>query len=386
MRIIKNRTFNKLSKPLRILSILRGRWDEQRSPSLQALADLGHQVVYVDKILDLDDYYKLVRKIDFDIILFWGSSLQNFLNSFPGKFFLEEINLPYISMWTDNTIKHMHLLKELNTPLHLGMFVPDTRVIEQLNSLGWDNVFYLPPWHIDPSVFKPQRPNPKINREISFAATFNPYLAEKTKWRAGWDEKMKNVGDSIVKLSRETSGHVDVFDFLDDEWDVYSTEFSEISHAMYFEQKSISREQLIIKLGDLEVEITGMGSAQSNQSNVKMGKGLEWWNLSPLFCSSTINLNLTPWPRSCHHRMFQISASGAFVLSDWKDDAVKLYEPDKEAVYFKDMNEVPDLIQYYLEADEERVKIARAGRKRFLSEHTVNHRMSELSEKLYELL
>ena len=93
MRIIKNRTFNKLSKPLRILSILRGRWDEQRSPSLQALADLGHQVVYVDKILDLDDYYKLVRKIDFDIILFWGSSLQNFLNSFPGKFFLEEMKM-----------------------------------------------------------------------------------------------------------------------------------------------------------------------------------------------------------------------------------------------------------------------------------------------------
>ena len=50
------------------------------------------------------------------------------------------------------------------------------------------------------------------------------------------------------------------------------------------------------------------------------------------------------------------------------------------------MSEVPDLIKYYLEANEERLKIARAGRKRFLSEHTVNHRMSELSEKLYELL
>ena len=50
------------------------------------------------------------------------------------------------------------------------------------------------------------------------------------------------------------------------------------------------------------------------------------------------------------------------------------------------MSEVPDLIKYYLGANEERLKIARAGRKRFLSEHTVNHRMSELSEKLYELL
>ena len=386
MRIIKNRTFNKLSKPLRILSILRGRWDEQRSPSLQALADLGHEVVYVDKILDLDDYYKLVKKIHFDIILFWGSSLQNFLNSFPGKFFLEEMNLPYISLWTDNTIKHLHLLKEMNTSLHLGMFVPDTRVIEQLNSMGWYNVFYLPPWHIDANIFKPQPPNSKINREVSFAATFNPYLAERTKWRAGWNEKMNNAGNSIIKLSREINGYVDVFDFLNHEWDVNSEQFSRISHAMYFEQKSIIREQLIKQLDDVEVEITGIGSAQSNQSNVKMGEGLEWWNLSPLFCSSAINLNLTPWPRSCHHRVFQISASGAFVLSDWKDDAVKLYEPDSEVIYFKDMSEVPELIKYYLGANEERFKIARAGRKRFLSEHTVNHRMYELSKKLYELL
>ena len=111
-----------------------------------------------------------------------------------------------------------------------------------------------------------------------------------------------------------------------------------------------------------------------------MGEGLEWWNLSPFFCSSIINLNLTPWPRSCHHRVFQISASGAFVLSDWKDDAVKLYEPDSEVIYFKDMSEVPELIKYYLGANEERFKIARAGRKRFLSEHTVNHRMYELSK------
>ena len=280
----------------------------------------------------------------------------------------------------------MHLLKELNTPLHLGMFVLDTRVIEQLNNLGWHNVFYLPPWHIDPSIFKPQTRIPKITRKVSFAATFNSYLAERTKWRAGWDEKMNNMGVSIVNLSRETNGYVDVFDFLNGECDVYSKEFSGISHAMYFEQKSISREQLINQLVDVETEITGIGSAQSNQPNVKMGQGLEWWNLSRLFCSSTINLNLTPWPRSCHHRIFQISASGAFVLSDWKDDAVKLYEPDKEVIYFKKMSEVPDLIKYYLGANEERLKIARAGRKRFLSEHTVNHRMSELSEKLYELL
>jgi len=52
MKILKSRTGNKLSRPLRVLSILRGRWDSQRAPALQALADIGHDVVYIDQILN----------------------------------------------------------------------------------------------------------------------------------------------------------------------------------------------------------------------------------------------------------------------------------------------------------------------------------------------
>ena len=63
MRIIKNRTGNVLPRPLRILSILRGQWDGQRAPALQALADIGHEVVYVDELLELDGYRKLVQRI-----------------------------------------------------------------------------------------------------------------------------------------------------------------------------------------------------------------------------------------------------------------------------------------------------------------------------------
>ena len=69
MNIIKSRTGNKLSRPLRVLSILRSRWDGQRVPALQALADIGHEVVYVDQILNLDGYQKLIRKIKFDVVV-----------------------------------------------------------------------------------------------------------------------------------------------------------------------------------------------------------------------------------------------------------------------------------------------------------------------------
>jgi spore maturation protein CgeB len=386
MRIIKNRTGSVLPRPLRILSILRGQWDGQRAPALQALADIGHEVVYVDELLELDGYRKLVQRIKFDVAVLWGTSLVNLLSSFDGTFFIEEERIPYVSLWTDNTIKHLSLLKNINTPLHKGMFVADTRVIEQLRGLGWDNVFYLPPWHIDPDIFKPVTPRVDRICDVSFAATFHSYEAERKKWRGGWSSEMSATADTVIQKSRENINHVDVYDCIGDNWDVSSDEFNKISHAMYFEQKAIAREQLIHAVGAQEIHITGIGSVITDRANVIMHEGLDWNDLSPLFCSSVINLNLTPWPRSCHHRVFQISASGAFVMTDWREDAVALFEPDEEAVYFKSLQELPDLIDRYLKDPKKRKRIAAAGRRRFLNEHTAAHRMSELGAKLYELL
>ena len=386
MNIIKSRTGNKLSRPLRVLSILRSRWDGQRVPALQALADIGHEVVYVDQILNLDGYQKLIRKIKFDVVVLWGSSLVNLLQTFPETFFLEEEGVPYVSLWTDNTIKHQFFLKKINTPLHKAMFVPDTRVVEQLKGLGWRSVFYMPPWHIDSKIFRPVDPSSELACEVSFAATINSYVAERSKWRDGWEPDMHLVADVVIQQCRKTKDYADAFDLLGNELDAGSIEFNKLSHALYFEQKALAREQIINSIGGREIHIVGIGTAITNRSNVIMHEGRDWHDLSPLFCSSGINLNLTPWPKSCHHRVFQIAASGAFVLTDWREDAVDLFEPDKEAVYFKSMKELPDLIDRFKKAPRERARIAAAGRRRFLNEHTAAHRMKELSIKLYELL
>ncbi len=386
MRILENRTGNSLTRPLRILSILRGQWDGQRAPALQALADMGHEVVYVDEILPLEGYRKLVGRLAFDVAVLWGSSLQNFLNSFEEPFFLEEVGLPYVSLWTDNTIKHLSLLKNIKTPLHRALFVADTQVISQLKSLGWDNVFYLPPWHIDPEIFKPVAPVSDLSCEVSFAATINSYEAERAKWREGWSDEVNSAADKIIAMARDTKDHVDVFETIGKDWDPASDEFGKISHAMYFEQKALAREQLIHAMGSRELHIIGIGSAQTDRANVIMRKGREWHDLSPLFCSSAINLNLTPWPKSCHHRVFQIAASGAFALTDWREDSLALFEPDEEAVYFKSLDELPSLIERYLKAPDERARISAAAHRRFLSEHTAAHRMVELTNRLYDLL
>jgi spore maturation protein CgeB len=386
MRIIPNRTGTTRARPLRILSLLRGRWDEQRAPALQALADLGHEVVYVDEILPRDGYRALVRKLNFDVAVLWGSSLQNFLMTDSEPFLLDELGLPYVSLWSDNPVKHLFLLKDLDTSLHRGLFIADTRVIEQLAALGYDNLFYLPPWHIDPDIFHPVDPDPNLACSVGFAATVNPYHAERQRWRMFWDRHMNAAADGVIAEVRRQRDHVDLLDSLNGAMDPRSLAFSLISHAMYFEQKAVVRELVVEAMAGRPLSITGIGSASNLPANVKLHSGRAWHDLSPVFASSLINLNCTPWPRSCHHRVFQTTASRALSVTDWREDAISLYEPDREVVYFRSLDELPEIVDRFTAEPAAARKIAEAGYRRFLAHHTAAHRMAEFSSVLEKLI
>lgn len=386
MKVLQGRHGAAPTRPWRILSLLRGQWDVQRAPALQALADLGHEVVYVDEVLGRDDYLKIIGRLDFDVAILWGSSLQNLLMTADTPFFLEEAGLPYVSLWTDNPLKHLFLLKDVMTPLHKGLFIADTHVIEQLRGLGFENLFYLPPWHIDEEIYRPVPPEPGLACDVGFAGTVYAVEAERRKWRAFWDYRMNAAADGVLAALRERGDHQDVFDHLAGDWDPFSLPFSLLSHAMYFEQKAVHRELLIQALGGRELHIVGIGTAPSEAPGVVMHPGMEWSELSRFYCSAAINLNATPWPRSCHHRLFQAAASGAFMISDYREDALSLFEPGTEAVYYHAFEELPELIDRYLAHPAEARAIAEAARRRFLAHHTAHHRMAELCRVLGDIL
>ena len=179
---------------------------------------------------------------------------------------------------------------------------------------------------------------------------------------------------------------MDVFDLLSKEVDPFSNNFSTLANAMYFEQKAIVREQIVEAIGNREIHITGIGSAEFENNNVFMHPGRRWDDLSRVFCSANVNLNATPWPRSCHHRIFQITASRALVVTDWRDDALELYEPDKEVIYYKSLEELPDILDHFKNHPKDKESVVEAGYHRFLACHTVERRMKEFSDKLYDIL
>lgn len=72
-------------------------------------------------------------------------------------------------------------------------------------------------------------------------------------------------------------------------------------------------------------------------------------------------------------RTMEIPACGVFMLAERTVEHRRLFEEDKEAVYFNHSLELLDKVRYYLEHEEERMAIALAGRKRCLDSGYSHH-------------
>ena len=112
-----------------------------------------------------------------------------------------------------------------------------------------------------------------------------------------------------------------------------------------------------------------------------------------IFNASKINLNLhssavpagiDPVSDFVNPRVFEVAACSAFSLVDARDELPPLMEPGKEIETFSSLAELREKADFYLRNPEKRNKIANAGRKRVLADHTFERRMVELLRVVIE--
>lgn len=106
-----------------------------------------------------------------------------------------------------------------------------------------------------------------------------------------------------------------------------------------------------------------------------------------LSCSKiTLNDHGEFAPYANNSRLYEATGMGALLITDWKQNLHELFEPGKEVVAYHSPEECVELVQYYLEHEEEREAIALAGQQRTLREHTYDQRVRELVEIVCEYL
>lgn len=115
-------------------------------------------------------------------------------------------------------------------------------------------------------------------------------------------------------------------------------------------------------------------------------------NNNPLYskgiCATKINLAfLRKANRDLQtDRSTEIPACGAFMMAEFSDEHAALFVEDKEAVYFRSRSELLEKIKFYISHDEERLKIAAAGRQRCLADdYSQKGRMKFMLEAVLEV-
>lgn len=77
-------------------------------------------------------------------------------------------------------------------------------------------------------------------------------------------------------------------------------------------------------------------------------------------------------------RAFEVPGAGGFLLTEWADGLDQYYIPGKEIAVFNNLDELTDLIRYYLAHTDERDAIAKACHERTRAEHTYDRRLAEV--------
>jgi spore maturation protein CgeB len=148
------------------------------------------------------------------------------------------------------------------------------------------------------------------------------------------------------------------------------------------------RQQFVDRLLDLPIDIYGKWLRHNRfdfalRKRVK-AKGAWGEELLDIYNSSKIVLNISGWDPArftgLNQRVFDVPATGAFLLTDYSPELKEFYEIGEEIVCFAEIEELREKALYFLEHEDERETIARRGFERALTLPTIDDRMRTVIE------
>lgn len=101
-----------------------------------------------------------------------------------------------------------------------------------------------------------------------------------------------------------------------------------------------------------------------------------------VFHQSKINLNITSRTieTGIPQRVLDILACGGFCLTNYQKEIAESFEDGKELVMYTGMEDLLRKAEYYLQHEEERIQIAKAGYEKVCAYFLINTRIQELLE------
>jgi spore maturation protein CgeB len=360
-----------------------------------ALRSLGHRVIKVPVSREEGGEVivsRLIKKIygfkpDFILTInHLGLDEGGVLTSF-----LESIEMPLASWYVDSPNLIIRAFDRNISP-YVSLFLWDRGYIKDMEAMGFESVTYLP-LATDDKVFRPVKSSKRsahYHCDVSFVGNSMVVPAL---------ESLENIPGGLYPLVEKMALLLSLmrmpFDAV-----LATLEKGELSlldplsaqERLDFEAAILWRATLIYRLSCIEVlkdfhpRIHGDVAWKKLLGNgYTFGPPLNYYNELPAFYNACkINFNATSLQMlgAVNQRVFDVPVCGAFLLTDHQDAIEELFDVGKEVVTYKNRDEIPELVRFYLHNPKERENISRRGRERILKEHTYKHRLGTIIQNM----
>lgn len=263
------------------------------------------------------------------------------------------------------------------------VFVFDKAECEKFNRMGVSHVYYLPMGaavEVYDSMIPGEREHDRYDSDVTFIGSmYSETKQHMFRHLEGLDEYTKGYLDALMHAQKNLYG-VDILesaltqDIVKKMQSVCpisghgdGLETIEWTYANYFLARKITateRFEILQRLSEIcEVKIFTPEETPGLSKIQNMGE-VDYYNQAPyaMKCAK-INLNISL--RSIHTgmplRALDILGCGGFLLTNYQADFLDYLEPGKDFVYYEKIDEVNDVVKYYLVHEEERKTIAING-------------------------
>ena len=298
---------------------------------------------------------------------------------------------PYILLYSKTIFYHTNYV-----------FVFDHYEVERLKQLGVNTIYYLP--MASATYFYDQKiPDEKRRKKYSSDITFigSMYSEEKHhlfRHMKDLDMQTKGYVDALVNIQKNLYG----IDIIENSLTPEIMEKINLVCPIVIHGDGMETKEWVIANYFLAREVTAVERREllqilSEKNRLKlftpekteflpnvenMGK-IDYYDEAPyaIKCAK-INLNITL--KSIHTgiplRALDIMGCGGFLLTNYQEDLLEYFEPDKDFVYYESMEHAKELADYYLRHDRERMRIAENGYKKVKDNLTYEKQITKILE------
>jgi spore maturation protein CgeB len=300
---------------------------------------------------------------------------------------LTELKIPFASWYVDSPT---YILYDggVNCSPYCAIFCWERSYLKPVEEMGFRSPTFLP-LATDPEVFRPgSGERGRFRSSVSFVGEsmetnrkrwgkMVPVKASREIEAISAAELLKDRKRAILELYPKLAGHV-----------AGNRSRIDIEAALIWKATQDYRVCLSLALIPLGLVIygdTGWKRLLGNKGTLRP-KVDYFRELPDVYQGTAVNINCTSFQMktAVNQRVFDVPACGGFLLSDYQEDMDRFFEVGKEAVCFRTLEEAASLTVHYLGNEGERQRIAAAGRKRVLAEHTYDRRMAALVATMRE--